>query len=80
MPNAFSRALTPSPELAAVIGPEPCPRTEVVSKLWGYIKQHGLQDPADKRVIVADDKLRVVLGQDRTDMFKLMGLLSPHLK
>ena len=81
MPNAaVSRALTPSADLAAVIGPEPLPRTDMVKKIWAYIKEHGLQDPADKRVIVADDKLRAVFGQDRVNMMTMMGLLSPHLK
>ena len=78
-PRGFNKHLTPSAELAAVIGPEPLPRTDVVSKLWAYIKEHGLQDPADKRVIVADDKLRAVFEQDRVNMMKMMGLLSPHL-
>lgn len=81
MPNAaFSRPLTPSPELAAVIGPEPLPRTEVVKRVWAYIKEHKLQDPYDKQAIIADEKLLAVFGQGRTDMFKMMGLLSPHLK
>ena len=81
MPNpAFSRALTPSAELAAVIGPEPLPRTDVVKKIWAYIKGNGLQDAADKRIIVADEKLRAVFKQDRVNMMTMMGLLSPHLK
>lgn len=80
MPNALSKPLTVSPELAAIVGAGSMPRTEVVKRVWDYIKQHGCQDPADKREIVADDKLRAVFGQDRVGMMKMMGLLSPHLK
>ena len=54
----------PSPALAAVIGPDLVARTEVMKKLWDYIKAHNLQDPKDKRVIRADDKLRAVFGAD----------------
>jgi chromatin remodeling complex protein RSC6 len=80
MPNsAFSRPFTPSPQLAAVIGPEPRPRTAIVADVWTYIKEHNLQAPDDKRVILSDEKLLAVFGQGRTDMFKMMGLLSPHL-
>lgn len=79
-PGALSRPLTPSAELAAIVGDEPLARTEIVKRVWDYIKARGLQDPADKREIVADDKLRAVFGQDRVNMMKMMGLLSPHLK
>jgi DNA topoisomerase-3 len=78
--GALSRALTPSPELAVIVGDEPLARTEIVKRLWDYIRAHGCQDHADKRVIVADDKLRAVFGQDRVNMMKMMGLLSPHLR
>ncbi len=72
--------LTPSAELAMIVGDEPLARTEIVKRVWDYIRQHGCQDPADKRIIVADDKLRAVFGQDRVNMLTMMGLLSPHLK
>jgi DNA topoisomerase-3 len=78
--GALSRPLTPSAELAAIVGDEPLARTEIVKRVWDYIKANGCQDPADKREIVADDKLRAVFGQDRVNMMKMMGLLSPHLK
>ena len=78
--SGLSRLLTPSAELAAVVGPEPLPRTDMVKRIWAYIKEHGCQDPADKRIIVADDKLRAVFGQDRVNMMTMMGLLSPHLR
>ncbi|MFO1229168.1 MAG: DNA topoisomerase III [Alicycliphilus sp.] len=69
----------PSAQLAAVIGTEPVARPEAVKKLWDYIKAHNLQDPADKRTIVADDKLRAVFGKDRVGMFELTGILGQHL-
>ena len=71
--------LKPSPQLAAVIGDGPFGRGEVMKKLWDYIKAHNLQDPKDKRTIVADDKLRPILGADSVGMFKLAGLVSGHL-
>ena len=78
--GALARPLTPSAELAEIVGHEPLARTEIVKRVWDYIKAHGLQDPSDKRIIVTDDKLRDVFGQDRVNMMKMMGLLSPHLK
>ena len=77
-PNAaFSAALTP--ELAAVIGAEPSPRTEVTKKIWDYIKAHNLQNPENKRMIRADDKLRAVFGQDEVSMFEMTRLVNKHL-
>ncbi len=76
----LSKPLTPSPELAAIIGPGPMPRTEVVAKVWEHIRAHNLQDPANKQAIIADDKLRAVFGKDKTTMFEMQKLLSPHLK
>lgn len=69
----------PSAALAAVIGNAPVARTEALKKLWDYIKAHNLQDPQDKRTIVADAKLRPVLGKDRIGMFELAGALGAHL-
>lgn len=74
-----SGGLTPSAALAAVIGAEPVARTEAVKKLWDYIKAQGLQDPQDKRSIVADAKLQPVFGKDRVTMFEIAGLLGAHL-
>lgn len=80
-PNAaFMKPLTPSPELAAVIGAQPVPRTEVTKKIWDYIKQHNLQDPANKRNINADTKLRPIFGKDQVTMFELTKLVNAHLK
>ena len=63
-PNAaFMQAFTPSAELAAVIGAAAAARTEVVKKIWDYIKKHNLQNPKNKRNILADDKLSKVFGK-----------------
>ena len=77
--KAASGGLTPSAALAAVIGAEPVARTEAVKKLWDYIKAQGLQDPKDKRSILADGKLKPVFGKDRVSMFEIAGLLGAHL-
>ena len=77
---AFMKPLTPSAALAAVVGAAPLPRTEVVSKLWTYIKKHKLQDAANKRNINADDKLRAVFGKAQVTMFELASLIGKHLK
>ena len=80
-PNAaFMKALTLSPELAAVVGDKPLPRTEIVSKLWVYIKAHNLQDSANKRMINADNKLRAVFGKAQVSMFEMAGLIGKHVK
>jgi chromatin remodeling complex protein RSC6 len=80
-PNAaFMKAMTPSAALAAVIGNAAVPRTEVVSKMWTYIKKHGLQDKVNKRNINADDKLKQVFGKAQVTMFELAGLIGKHLK
>ena len=80
-PNAaFMKPLTPSAELAAVIGSEAVPRTEVTKKIWEYIKANNLQDAAQRRVIVADTKLKAVIGKDKVDMFELTKLVNQHLK
>ena len=79
-PNAaFMKPMTPSAALAAVIGATPSPRTEVVSKLWTYIKKHGLQDKVNKRNINADDKLKAVFGKAQVTMFEMAGLIGKHL-
>ena len=81
-PNAaFMKPMTPSSTLAAVVGNSPMPRTEVTSKLWGYIKKNGLQDKTNKRMINADDKLREVFGGKRqVSMFEMTKLVAKHLK
>jgi upstream activation factor subunit UAF30 len=80
-PNAaFMKALTLSPALAAVVGDKPLPRTEIVSKLWVYIKSKGLQDKVNKRMINADEKLKAVFGKPQVSMFEMAGLIGKHVK
>jgi chromatin remodeling complex protein RSC6 len=78
--SGFNKALTPSPQLAAVIGTEPMPRTEVTKRLWAYIKEHNLQNPANKRNILCDEKLKAVMGKPEVTMFEMTGLVGKHLK
>ena len=79
--NALQKALRPSEELAAVVGaPAPLPRGEVVSKVWDYIKARNLQNPEDRREILADDMLRKVFGKDKVTMFEMNKHLARHLK
>ncbi|MBT4762402.1 MAG: histone protein [Bdellovibrionaceae bacterium] len=80
-PNAaFMRPLIPSAALSAVVGDKPIPRTEVVKKLWQYIKKHDLQDPKNRRNIVADTKLKLVFGKNVVSMFEMTKIVSKHLK
>jgi chromatin remodeling complex protein RSC6 len=79
-PNAaFMKALTPSAELAAVIGAKEVPRTMAVKKIWDYIKKHNLQNPKNRRNILADDKLKKVFGKKEITMFELAKILGNHL-
>ena len=78
--RAFMKPLTPSPALAAVVGATPLPRTEIISKLWVYIKAHNLQDAANKRMINADAKLKEVFGKMQVSMFEMAGLIGKHVK
>ncbi len=80
-PNlAFMKPLTPSATLAAVVGAAPLARTEVVKKLWAYIKKNNLQDAKNRRNINADDKLMPVFGKKQVSMFEMTKLVSKHLK
>jgi chromatin remodeling complex protein RSC6 len=78
--NALQQPLQPSAELAAVVGAAPLSRGEVVSKVWEYIKSHNLQNPENRREILADDKLRNVFGKDKVTMFEMNKYLAQHLK
>ena len=80
-PNpALMKPLQPSTELAAVVGSSPLPRPEVVSKMWKYIKGHQLQNPQNKREILADDKLQAVFGGKSTvSMFEMNKHFAQHL-
>jgi len=81
-PNAaFMKAMSPSAELAAVVGDKAMPRTEVTKKIWEYIKKNKLQDSANRRMINADDKLKSVFGGKRqVSMFEMTKLVNAHLK
>ena len=76
----FMKPITPSAELAVVVGNGPMPRTEVTKKLWEYIRANGLQDTANKRLINADQKLKVVFdGKSQVSMFEMTKLVNVHL-
>ncbi len=81
-PNAaFMKPMTPSAALGGVVGATPMPRTEVTKKLWAYIKKNNLQDPKERRMIVADDKLKPVFGgKSKVSMFEMTKLVNKHLK
>ena len=78
--DGLQRPVTPSSDLAAITGSAALPRSEVVSKMWEYIKKNNLQNPANKREILADDKLKPVFGgKDKVSMFEMNKHLSNHL-
>lgn len=81
-PNAaFMAPKQPDAALSAIVGSNPIPRTEITKKLWGYIKRNGLQDAKERRMINADDKLRVVFGgKGKVSMFEMTKLVSKHVK
>jgi chromatin remodeling complex protein RSC6 len=80
-PNtAFMKPMTPSAMLAAVVGAMPLPRTEVVKKIWEYIKKNKLQDAINKRMINADEKLREIFGKAQVSMFEMTKIINKHLK
>lgn len=76
---ALAKPLKVSEQLGAIVGKGPLPRTEVVSKVWEYIRKNNLQNPENKREILADDKLKKVFGQDKATMFEMNRLFSAHL-
>jgi upstream activation factor subunit UAF30 len=73
--------LTPSPALAKVIGSEPLPRTEIIKRIWDYIKQHHLQDQNNKRMINADENLKEIFeGKEQVSMFELAGVVNKQVQ
>ena len=78
--GGITAPVTPSPELAEIVGNDALPRSEVVSKMWEYIKKNDLQNPQDKREILADDKLEKIFGGKKASMFEMNKHLSKHLK
>ena len=81
-PNAaFMKPMTPDGQLAAVVGANPMPRTEITKKLWQYIKKNNLQDAKERRMINADDKLKPVFGgKGKVSMFEMTKLVNKHIK
>ena len=78
--SAFMKPMQPSRELAEIVGSEPLPRSEVTKKIWAYIKKHNLQNPENKREILADDKLQPIFGTKKLDMFQMTKAVNNHLK
>lgn len=78
--TGFNKTLTPSTELAQITGSKPISRPEATKKLWAYIKKNNLQNPKNKREILADSKLEAVLGKKKVDMFQMTAIVSKHLK
>lgn len=70
----------PSPELGAIVGNDKLPRSQVISKVWDYIKSNNLQNPTNKREILADDKLKKVFGRDKVTMFEMNKYIAQHVK
>jgi chromatin remodeling complex protein RSC6 len=79
--SALAKPVQPDEKLAAIVGNEPLPRTEVTKRIWDYIKQHGLQDAQNRQRINADDRLRLVFdGRDQVTMFEMTKFISGHMK
>jgi chromatin remodeling complex protein RSC6 len=77
--SKFMAPVTPSEKLAEIVGAKPIPRTEIIKKLWTYIKKNGLQDKKNKRMINADDKLRPIFKKDQVSMFDMTKLVSKQV-
>ena len=77
--GGLARPVQPSPELAEIVGKDPLPRSAVVSKVWDHIRKNNLQNPQNKREILADDKLKKIFGKDSCTMFEMNMHLSKHL-
>lgn len=78
--SAFMKPMHPSEELAKVVGSEPLPRSEVTKKIWDHIKKNNLQNPENKREIIADEKLQAIFGAKKLDMFQMTKAVNKHLK
>jgi chromatin remodeling complex protein RSC6 len=78
--GGIAKPVTPSPELAKITGAAELPRSEIVSKMWDYIKKNNLQNPANKREILADDTLKPIFGADKVTMFEMNKHISKHVK
>jgi chromatin remodeling complex protein RSC6 len=76
---ALMKPMRPSQELAAIVGPEPLARTEITKRIWDYIKKHNLQNPTNKREIMADEKLERIFGVKSVTMFEMTKFINKHL-
>lgn len=80
-PNAaFMAPLQPSAQLGEVVGAKPLPRTEIVKKIWEYIRKNKLQDSKNRRMINADSRLKPIFGKDQISMFELAKVVNKHVK
>ena len=78
--SALMKPVRPSEQLAKIVGSEPLPRTEVTKKVWAHIKKHKLQNPENKREILADEKLAKIFGKKKVTMFEMNKHIAQHLK
>ena len=78
--SAFMKPMQPSEHLAKIVGTQPLPRSEVTKKIWAHIKKNKLQNPKNKREILADEKLQQVFGTKKLDMFQMTKAVNKHLK
>jgi len=78
--GGLAQRVQPDAQLAAVVGNDPLPRSELTKKIWDYIKSNDLQDPENRRMINADDKLRPIFGRDQVSMFEMTRLVNQHVE
>jgi upstream activation factor subunit UAF30 len=78
--SAFMKPMQPSEHLAKIVGSQPLPRSEVTKKVWAHIKRNKLQNPKNKREILADEKLQPIFGGKKLDMFQMTKAVNKHLK
>jgi len=78
--SAFMKPMHPSEQLAKIVGSQPLPRSEVTKKIWAHIKKNKLQNPKNKREILADEKLQPIFGGKKLDMFQMTKAVNKHLK
>ena len=77
---ALMKPVQPMQQLANIVGSEPLPRSEVMKKIWSHIKSNNLQNPDNKREIIADEKLQPIFGRSKLDMFQMTKAINEHLK
>jgi chromatin remodeling complex protein RSC6 len=78
--NALAKPVQPDNVLAAIVGSDPLPRSEITKRIWAYIRKHRLQDDQNRRNINADDRLRALFGKDQATMFELAKFVNQHLR